>query len=287
VKSAEKIGWGRASLRAVLYLALGVFVLAFSDAGRQPWTGILIFFALTWLFQIHVSRRPWGELGLSIRPQAAAEWGIGAALGLALVSVILGTLVAAGSAKIALPAAPPEFSQAAVPLAFYALVEEMLFRGYPLVMLARALGPIRALGIVSLVFAAAHLENPSSGIMAFAGVFLAGAVMGAIVLRWRSLWAAWGFHFAWNFAQGAIFGLPISGVDDLVSGPLRVTRLHGPAWLTGGAFGAEAAAPTLLFLGATAWLLTYGKGWPSLREAWEKAEARSSADFPSSSGEIL
>jgi hypothetical protein len=50
------------------------------------------------------------------------------------------------------------------------------------------------------------------------------------------LWLPIGIHFAWNFVQGAIFGVAVSGNE--ARGLLQST-LNGPALLSGGAFGAE------------------------------------------------
>jgi membrane protease YdiL (CAAX protease family) len=154
----------------------------------------------------------------------------------------------------------------------YALVEELIFRGYPLSTLARAAGPLRALLLTSAAFAFVHLANPASGAAGILGAFLAGAVLGAVVLRWRSLWAAWGFHFAWNYAQAAIFGLPVSGVASLAHQPLRITRIAGPAWLTGGSYGMEACLPALFVLAGVAWLLIFWTRWPSLQEIHQDTE---------------
>jgi hypothetical protein len=54
----------------------------------------------------------------------------------------------------------------------------------------------------------------------------------------RSLWLPLGIHAAWNFAQGEIFDIPVSGVP--VHG-LLIARLDGPPLLTGNGFGLEAS----------------------------------------------
>jgi len=41
----------------------------------------------------------------------------------------------------------------------------------------------------------------------------AGSSIGAAYMATRSLWFAMGLHTAWNFLQGAIFGVAVSGTD--------------------------------------------------------------------------
>ena len=50
-------------------------------------------------------------------------------------------------------------------------------------------------------------------------------------------------HAGWNFVQGAVFGIPVSGIA--VDGLLD-SQLQGPDWLDGGGFGAEASVLTVL-----------------------------------------
>ena len=53
------------------------------------------------------------------------------------------------------------------------------------------------------------------------------------------VWLPIGLHLAWNFTQGGIFGVAVSGTN-LAPG-LLVSRFSGPEWLSGGLFGAEAS----------------------------------------------
>jgi len=53
----------------------------------------------------------------------------------------------------------------------------------------------------------------------------------------KSIWLPLGLHFGWNFVQGSIWGLPVSGL----SHPSILRALeNGPAHLTGGSYGPEA-----------------------------------------------
>ena len=67
----------------------------------------------------------------------------------------------------------------------------------------------------------------------------AGILLGAAYLVTRRLWLAVGIHAAWNFTQGWVFSVPVSGGEAPLG--LLITRRIGPDWLTGGDFGLEAS----------------------------------------------
>ena len=52
-----------------------------------------------------------------------------------------------------------------------------------------------------------------------------------------------GLHAAWNFAQGEIYDIPVSGTA--VHGMLNA-RLNGPPLLTGNGFGLEASLTAIV-----------------------------------------
>ena len=66
---------------------------------------------------------------------------------------------------------------------------------------------------------------------------LVGVPLSVAYLRTRALWMPVGIHFAWNYVQGFIFGLPVSGFRLPTS--VLTARVHGAAWLTGSAYGPE------------------------------------------------
>ncbi|MBW3623156.1 MAG: CPBP family intramembrane metalloprotease [Armatimonadetes bacterium] len=273
---------GRAILLTFLYVVLGVVGLFLGFFGGFPWTGILTFLVITWMFQVHVSRRPWGEVGLPIWPRAPVDLALGLLFGFVLFSLVTLVLGVTGAVRFR-PLARPEIpAEILIILVVVALLEELFFRGYPLALLSRAFRPLPALLVTSLVFAFVHLFNPGAGLLPFLGVFLAGCVMAAVRLRWGSLWAAWGLHFAWNAAQGIVYGFRISGVTeaDLPVPSLLDARVQGPFWWTGGAFGPEGGLPALLILGGAAWLLVRLPGAPSLEEIQDRREAEMLPEFP-------
>jgi hypothetical protein len=66
----------------------------------------------------------------------------------------------------------------------------------------------------------------------------------------RKLWLPIGLHIAWNFTQGGLFGLPVSGIS---TPGLLGSHLSGPAVFSGGAFGVEGSLITVLASLAVSW----------------------------------
>src|SRR5208337_181905 len=66
---------------------------------------------------------------------------------------------------------------------------------------------------------------------------LVGIPLCVAYLRTRALWMPVGIHFTWNYIQGFVFGLPVSG--HTFSPSLLKVQIHGAAWLTGSAYGPE------------------------------------------------
>jgi len=129
-------------------------------------------------------------------------------------------------------------------LVFHVLVgvfEETLFRGILFRFLEEGFGSWIALAITALFFGLSHLSNPHATVWSAIAIALeAGVSLGAVYMATRSLWFAMGLHTAWNFLQGAIFGVAVSG-NGAPTDSLFQPLIQGNPWLTGGAFGIEAS----------------------------------------------
>lgn len=188
---------------------------------------------------------PWRSLGLTLHARWFRDLLIGSVIG--VVSLALATAIAfiggglrfsfssAGTRSVVLTV----FLSAAL-FIVAALAEEALFRGYPLQTLTRARLVWLGVLLTSVPFAAVHLKNPNAGgMLAFANTALAGVWLAVAYLRTRSLWFPLGVHWAWNWALGALFGLPVSGITSVAPHPIVLGSDLGPAWLTGAAYGIE------------------------------------------------
>jgi uncharacterized protein len=120
-----------------------------------------------------------------------------------------------------------------------AAFEEALFRGYVLQTFSRAGLAWFAIGMTSLVFGAVHARNPDAGAISIANTALAGIWFGVAYLKTRDLWFPFGIHFIWNWLQGAVFGIEVSGLKDITQAPLLQEIDRGPAWFTGENYGIE------------------------------------------------
>ncbi len=114
--------------------------------------------------------------------------------------------------------------------------QELLFRGYPLIILTGAIGKHTALLLTSIAFA---LYHGSGGPIGWLNLALLGAAMGIMFLRTGRLWAPIGLHYGWNLFQYLVFNIP-SYVETMPQSLLR-TNLTGGTLLTGGDFGVEAS----------------------------------------------
>lgn len=139
--------------------------------------------------------------------------------------------------------------------------EESLFRGYPLQTFTRARLAWVGVLITSVPFAVAHLANPNvSRGFTFINTAVAGIWLAVAYLRTRSLWFPLGLHWAWNWTQASLLGLPVSGIQRIAPAPLLHAMNAGPDWLTGGAYGIEGGAActvALIFCTIVIWRMKF------------------------------
>lgn len=222
---------------------------------RQVWP-FLLFALLCFggyaLYMRIVEQRRMTELA---RAGAGSELGLGMAFGAAAFLAVIGAMAASGAFRVA---GVNPWSVLIAPfaeLAFMALFEELLFRGILFRIIEGSLGSWLSVLLSSALFALAHLPNEGITLLAVAITAVAGAMFGAAYMFTRRLWLPLGMHFAWNFMSDAVFSLPTSGhpAKGLLQG-----QLSGPAWLSGGAYGVEGSALTLVAIGALTWWLLAG-----------------------------
>lgn len=198
-------------------------------------------------------RRPVPELAPR---RALPELAAGLALGFVLFSATMAILWAMG---VYHPAGWGSAKVLAEPLALAVLagiLEELLFRGILFRLSSRIVGTWGALIFTSALFGLAHLGNKGATLSSGIAIMLeAGVLLGAAYVVTQRLWFPIGLHIAWNFTEGSVFGMQVSG-NSTATGLVRGS-LAGPPLLTGGAFGPEASIVAVLICLAVAIFLLY------------------------------
>jgi len=185
----------------------------------------------------------------------AVELPIGLAIGLLLFSTVVGVIAAFGGYRVIGHNGPQVLVPALAISILSGFTEEIFFRGFFFRLTEQWLGTWIALVLSAALFGALHLGNPNASLLAAAAIMLeAGIMLAAIYMLTRRLWMAIGLHAAWNFAQGGIYGIAVSG--GAMDGLLR-PDMRGSDLLTGGAFGAEASLPAIVVATAFGLALLY------------------------------
>jgi membrane protease YdiL (CAAX protease family) len=207
----------------------------------QTASGLAAFGLLTWVIGRRAIGLTWEELRWAPTAGAAKGFGLGLLLGSAPAALALGLSLAVGGAHFMPDAGTRQdyllqVGRTALLLAPAALLEEIMFRGVGQVVLARAIGRLPALLLLSGVFALAHLLNPNGTTLGMINIALAGVLLGVAFYAPGGIWTAWGAHLGWNATLAAL-DAPVSGLPFRI--PLIDYQPGGPQWLTGGTFGPE------------------------------------------------
>ena len=200
-----------------------------------------IFVAVYVAFCRFIEGRPPSEFSLA---SAGVELPAGILTGVVIFSLIVGVIAAFGGYRVIGYRDAGVLVPALAVAILSGFTEEIFFRGFFFRLTEKWLGSWAALALSAALFGALHLGNPNATLLAGVAIMLeAGIMLAAIYMITRRLWAAIGLHAAWNFTQGGIYGIPVSGGE--MDGILR-PDIRGSDLLTGGAFGAEASLPAII-----------------------------------------
>ncbi|MGT2687177.1 CPBP family intramembrane glutamic endopeptidase [Streptococcus porcinus] len=133
--------------------------------------------------------------------------------------------------------------------------EELLTRGWLLPILAKRTHLVIAIIVSSSLFGIMHLGNDNINVYSVLSIIVVGIFLALYMLKTDNIWGVAGIHGAWNFTQGNIFGISVSGTE---AGPSLMyfgQKAGAPDWISGGAFGIEGSfLATLVLLVATVYM---------------------------------
>jgi len=257
-------GWRVAGFMSLVLFFVAAAVYPLRAAGvESPFAEKLLLLAgslaATWTLTRYVNRKPLRAVGLWIHEGTLRELGAGCLLGFLMMAGIYAVEVALGYVTPYSAGLGPAgaLGVAGLSLLWFtvgAIAEELLFRGYAFQTLMQAVTFLPATFLMAAVFGLAHLQNPHVTALSLCNVVLCGILFSFAYMKTRSLWLPFGIHFAWNFSQTALFGLPTSGLLDPARALVGATQ-SGPVWVGGGEFGPEGGVLATIALVTCLWYI--------------------------------
>jgi membrane protease YdiL (CAAX protease family) len=210
-------------------------VVGMIGAGLSVLVMLLLYAGAVRLFE----RRPATELALGPGVGLAL---IGVLFGLTLFCTVYALLLAAGAASwggfVGFAGVGPVLAMTLLT----AVGEEVVFRGVVFRVVEDSAGTLVAVIFSAALFGLLHALNHGATVVSTLAIALEAGVLLAVAYAWsRNLWFPIGLHFGWNFTEGGVFGLSVSGgghFHGVVSASLSP---KASTLMTGGAFGAEAS----------------------------------------------
>lgn len=136
--------------------------------------------------------------------------------------------------------------------------EEFVCRGYLMNTIGGKHSMAAAVIISSVVFMALHLGNQGLSIIALVNLVLIAVFFAVYMICFDNIWGVCAIHSIWNFAQGNIYGIKVSGADLNTVPVFTVTQTGESSLINGGAFGAEGGlGTTIVILVSLALLVVY------------------------------
>ena len=137
---------------------------------------------------------------------------------------------------------------------FQTAAEEIYIRGWLIPIISYHKNAYLAILISSTMFSYFHLNNNGASWLSTVHLFVFGLFTAVYALKRGNIWGPCGFHFAWNFIMGNLYGFHVSGFDSESS--LMYFTTSNRTFITGGEFGPEGGIPGLVvFLLALLWAI--------------------------------
>lgn len=192
---------------------------------------------IVWRF---LDKKPASELGFTSYKPGVERLLAGLAAGAVSMSLVFTILLISGNVSLIGSLSSPNISPALLSglIAFIGvgIAEEAFSRGYCMAVLKQT-GSIPVMILVSsAIFSLLHLGNSNVSLTGLINIFLVGILLSLMFIRTGSLWMPIGFHTTWNYFQGSVFGLEVSGSGQT---GMYITKLTSENLINGGAFGPE------------------------------------------------
>lgn len=201
--------------------------------------------AIIILFKV-MNRKTTENMGLTPVKRDYKDLLIGLLLGAASITLIIGINYIMGDTRFNGVHITWDLLVGLILFISVGFVEEILVRGCFQHIIYYRHGIAWAIIIPSLIFSVMHFLNPNISYIAALNIALVGIVFGIMTYKSGNLWMAIGYHITWNYFQGNIFNIEVSG-SAYGRGLIKSIRVEDNL-LNGGAFGIEGGLICTLLL---------------------------------------
>ncbi len=238
--------------------------LAYVMSNMPEWVMIDMLFAeilltlVVLLYCRFFEKRRLSTLGF-VKKGMVKQYALGLCAGAAAFSAVYLICVVTGSVKfegIAANITPLYIAGFFFGYVLQGMAEEVLCRGYLMVSLSRRYHVTLAIIYSSLFFAFLHGANNGFSMLAFINLFLFGVFASLLLLDSGNIWIAGAFHSIWNFVQGNIYGIQVSGTS-VSSSVFSTANTDGMEIINGGSFGMEGGLAVTFVLATGISLLAF------------------------------
>ena len=212
-----------------------------------------------------IERRSLASIGL-VGTAPVKTFVQGVLIGVGTIALVVAAIWAAGGMQAAgygpawrSPGSLMHIGLLLLSFSFQASVEEIMFRGWLLSVVARKANVALAVLLVSLVFTLLHYSPHQAPLVTLVS-FLFSLFACAWALRTGNIWGVMGWHTGWNWLLATGFELPVTGISSHLPALLVALRPLGSDALTGGAEGPEGSyLCNLFFIIAIVWMWKRGR----------------------------
>lgn len=222
---------------------------------RSQWVKVYMLFVEIFLIVLYtgyckfIEKRPLSSMGFTKRNMSSLYakglgWSVALLGGAYLICILTGACHFEGvSAQLV----PGYIAFYLIGYVIQGLAEEVICRGYLLVSLSRRNSVWYSVILSSGVFMAMHMSNEHVTVLAYINLFLCGLLFGLLFVESGSIWMVAALHSGWNFLQGNIFGISVSGTSK-ASSVFGSSFTDGWLFMNGGDFGLEGGLAVTIVL---------------------------------------
>lgn len=202
-----------------------------------------------YIFARNFQKRDKASLGLS-NPNKGKNYIKGLVLGLGMICLVVLILKIMGLIEINANiknVSPIFFILIIIGWIFQGFEEEFVTRSILMNYFASKYNVLAGILINSLIFSLLHLGNNAFSPLAAINIFLVGILFSLLFYISDDIFLSAAAHSFWNFAQGNIFGISVSGTPRSSNTIFKSNLLANDLW-TGGQFGIEAGLACTIVL---------------------------------------